>query len=416
MSRARAKLAEVVTAAAADDSIDAFAGRDAQPDERAPRRWHRATELGQFLAVAATLPWVSLRIGDGNGDEIARLPVGGVVVLTAASGAGKSSLALDLAIRHALDIGPVVYLSRELDAAEIAGRIVGNRRGLSWEEALRAGDTPDAANALAMPRLAVLSDDGPGLEDTQAAIAAMAGEFPGEPIMVVADYVQILAGDGRDERARVANIAEALRRFAKAHRVLVIAISQTSRNASVQLRKGEMVGADTATSGAESAQIERGAYVTIAIGEAHAREDGTTDVAMSIGKGRFGGGDRVIPCSFDGRTGRWRVTGTAVSGAEHKAARDAAAADRAIDEASLMIRTALADGPEPMTRADLATRLRRRPAVVGAAVAALLAAGSIVEVRPKVGRKGRGWPVWTADKAAAAGLEVVPDASPGAGR
>ena len=225
--------------------------------------------------------------------------------------------------------------------------------------------------------------------------------------MVAFDYLQILEGDGtaRDERTRIAGIAEAVRRFAKRTPALVLAVSQSSRAGANALRKGDVVGADTATTGAESSQIERGAYLTIAIGEAVARADGSTDVSLSIGKSRFGVGDRVIPCSFDGATGRWRVTGPAVTAADHRAARAADKDAGKVATAGLAVLGVLSSSAEPMSgrRIREATGLKRDHVIQ--AIKSLAKAGAVVEV---AGRKEGGrWPLWTPDRAAAAGLQIV---------
>lgn len=415
----RADLAHAVMAAEADAADDAIAARDAQPDEcpepPMPIRY-RASEAFAFLEEERGRPWIPISIGDGPDDTIAELPVGAVVPITAASGAGKTTLALAMAVRHALDRGPAIFVSRELSHAETFARVVGQRRGIAWGEAMRAGASDDAHSALdPLVRLVVLADDDASLGKCEATVAAMRVECPDQPIVVVLDYVQLFSADdpAREERLRVAAVAEWIRRFAKRARVLVIAISQSSRAGANALRKGELVGADTATTGAESAQIERGAYLTIAIGEAVDR-DGSTDVSLSIGKSRFGGGDRVIPCSFDGATGRWRVTGASVTAADHRAARSADKDERDVDTIAAAIRTKLADADAPMTRTALAETLGRRGEMVRRAVERLRAdpATGVVECRGVAGHRGRGLPVWTRARATAAGLEIVEGGAP----
>ena len=404
-------------AADSEASIDAFAARDDEPAPALPPIRYRAPELVGCLADIAKLAWVPIRIGDGRADEIASLPIGAVVPITAASGAGKTTMTLAALVSHARDRGPAILVSRELSHAEVAARIVGMRRGIAWADVMRAGDTDDARTALSsLPRLVVLADDDATIGKAEATVAALRAEFPDQPVVVAFDYLQILDGDGtaRDERTRIAGIAEAIRRFAKRAPALVLAVSQSSRAGANALRRGEAIGADTATTGAESSQIERGAYLTIAIGEAVARDDGSTDVSVSIGKSRFGVGDRVIPCSFDGATGRWRVTGAAVTAADHRAARAADKDDREIETMAAAIRTKLADATAPMTRTALAKDLARRDKDVRRAVDRLLAAPStgVVECRGVPGHRGRGLPVWTRAKATAAGLGVVEGGAP----
>ncbi len=415
----RAELTAAVVAAEAEAADEAIAARDAMPDEGPPpppRIRYRAPELVAHLAAIADLAWVPIRVGDLPDDEIARLPVGAVVPITAASGAGKTTLTLAVLVHHALDIGPAVLVSLELSHAEVAARIVGIRRGISWSEAMRGGDSDDARRALdALPRLVVLAEDDATISKAEAAIAALRAEHPDQPIVVAFDYLQIMEGDprARDERAKVAAGAESIRRFAKRAQVLALMISQSSRAGANALRKGESIGADTATTGAESSQIERGAYLTIAIGEAVARDDGSADVSLSIGKARFGGGDRVIPCRFDGASGRWRVTGAGVTAAEHRANRDADRDSGRVEAARLAVLGKLGTAPGPMSKNEVAVGITvggiKREHVYRA-IGLLLGSGELVAVAGR--KRGGAWPVWTPDRAAAAGMRTIDKGAP----
>lgn len=406
-----------ITARAARDQQDDEAPvPDDQPDDEAPPLRHRAPDGPALIRERASLPWVALRVG-ADRFEIARARAGQVVVLTAASGAGKSSLAIEMVWRHAADIGPAVYVSCELDADEVFARIVGQRCDESWPAAL-TDRVPhaDQERALDLPRLVVVDGDDASLDGAARAIVRLRAEFPDQPILVVVDYLSILPVDTgqRDERIRVAHVAESVRRWTKQQGVVVLAVSQTSRAIAGKLRDGEIVGADTASTGAESAQIERMAAVTVAIGATARLDDGTDSVRISTGKGRMGGGDRVIPAVYDGRTGTWRVTGPAVSGAEHRAGHEATATARRVELARLAIPSLLARAPAPMSRAAIKLSLGGHNTTITAAVAALIAdpTSGVVEVRAK--RTGPAWPVWTRDHATAAALEIVPQAIGGA--
>jgi hypothetical protein len=409
---ARLAIAELQRTAAAEASIDAIAARDVDsPEEiaaatRPPVRVY-GPDLRAYLTAAAKVPWVDLRIADRT--TIATVPVGGIVVLTGASGAGKSSLAIDVAIAHAVDVGPVVYVSTELSHAEVAARIVANRCGLPWDHTLTAGgDTADAVRALDdLGRLVVLADDDATTAHMVAAVEALRLAHPDVPIFVVCDYLQNLRDleAGRDERSRVSAGAEGMRRAAKEHRFASLIVSQTSRPAGTALRKGEMVGIDTATSGAESSQIERGAYVTLSLGDVRPGPgDGDWQVAMSIGKERFGRGDAVQECVFHGPTGRFRAVGQRIPASEYRAGRDAARDSGAIDTLKLAILAALDRSDAPMSAAGVKACVTGRSAAKSAAVAALLGDGSAVRVLTR--KSGGAWPIWTPDRAAAAGLRT----------
>lgn len=402
---------------AANQSIDALADHDRELDPEpeqqleAPLRY-RAPDLVGVIASRSMLPWVSLRIGDDL-TEVVSARAGQVVVLTAASGAGKTSLAVEWAWRHALDTGPALYVSCELDADEVGARIVAQRANRSWRDALSSRVPYDEQQAaLDLPRLVVLDDDRATLAVAEEAVERMRAECPGQPILVVVDYLSILPSDddAREERVRVSRVAERIRRWAKRAGVTVVAVSQTSRAAAGALRKGEIVGADTASTGAESAQIERMAAVTIALGDVRRNEDGTDAVTISVGKFRMGEGDRVLPSEFRGRTGSWRATGPSVPAGQHQSEKDQDATKRRAATAKITIAAVIASSAEPISKLGLAEKLSIRRSVAAEAVEVLLddPESGVVEVRPSGRRNGRAWPVWTRERAEAAELNIVP--------
>src|SRR5690606_5690380 len=140
------------------------------------------------------------------------------------------------------------------------------------------------------------------------------------PIMAVADYGQILEAPGEGTRDRVAAVWREANRLARHYRAVVVMLSQMSRAASRAARAGERLGADAMDGGAETAAIERWSTLVLEIG-AVGEEDGAgwREVALSIGKGRMSGGDRVVPMRYHGAHGRWRVAGEARPAAEVRA-------------------------------------------------------------------------------------------------
>jgi hypothetical protein len=104
-----------------------------------------------------------------------------------------------------------------------------------------------------------------------------------------------------------------------------------------------------------------------------------------------------------------RVAGETRPASEVRAERIAERECDKADEAGLAILGLLGQSPLPMSRRAVREGVNRKAAVVTAAVAKLLADGAVVEVRDhRVGRAGGYWPIWTAERAAAARSEVVP--------
>jgi hypothetical protein len=280
-----------------------------------------------LLRERAKRSWVSLRLDDSADGEIVRVPTGSCVTLTASTGDGKSSLAIQLAWTHARHVGPAVYVSFELDAEEVFARVVAQRASASWEEALTGRVEPGAVErALDLPRLRVLDRaTNDYLDRLRLRVGAMRDQSPGEPVVVV-DYVQIVPGRdgiGGEQRGRVTEVVEDIRRAAKALDVVVVVVSQCSRDAARRLHVGASTGDRTTDAGAETAQIERAAQVTLALGDRGRVDDDVSTMTLSIGKNRMGKGDREIPLTYNGRTGVFGIAGPAVAGAVARAARAA---------------------------------------------------------------------------------------------
>jgi replicative DNA helicase len=139
-------------------------------------------------------------------------------------------------------------------------------------------------------------------------------EFPDVPIVIGVDYIQAIDGEARDPRAQVSSISKKLRKLAKWLGAVIVCVSQTSRGNREALRSGTAVGADTVTMGAETSQIERDAYVTMALGNLELQTDGTTKMDLNIGKTRMGQGDRVYKLIYDGASGSFAMIGDVRSG------------------------------------------------------------------------------------------------------
>ncbi|MCX5747912.1 MAG: AAA family ATPase [Proteobacteria bacterium] len=373
--------------------LDSVVGATDQDGNATKPRWHRAPSLVAVILDRAREPWVPLTLG---GDEIAKVRAGGIAVVMGPTGAGKTSLVAGLLVHHARELGPVVVLSRELPADELAARAIGMQCDASWIDVLIGNVSRfDMDRVLNLPRMVVLERRDATLAQLNVAIVAMKAEHPTEPVLVAVDYVQILESDECETRAKVADVIAQIDDIAREHRVVVLAISQMSRASSRAARNGESVGADSTDGGAESAAIERVASITLAIGSSsEEREDGTRAVDLSIGKGRMTGGDRVIPMSYLGRSGLWRVAGDARPAGDVRAERQGARDVAKQTAAELAIMGAAAKATEPKTREDMTAVAACTKSVRRLAMAALLGRGELVEVQKKKPRS-RAWMVCT---------------------
>lgn len=380
--------------------------KNAADDKPPPQRWRRARDVVDEIEARKSEPWVPLSLGC---ETIAEVRAGGIALLIGASGAGKTSCAACLLLEHARDHGPAVSCSIELPADEWVARAIGTRCETSWRGVLR-GELPPQHMRDALPeRLVIIDREHASLAELERAIEAMQSEYPDEPILAAVDYVQLCGADDDDEiRPRIGKVMRQIDSIARRRRTVVIALSQGSRASARGLSSGERIGADTTDAGAEAADLERWSTLTLAIGKlADPSEDGTRASEIHIGKSRMGDGDRVLPARYDGRSGRWRVTGESRSASEVRTERATQRDEAKVTNAAHVIVGVLGGSSEPMSARMIrqATHINRD--VVNAALAVAQGDGRVVRVRGK--KSGGIWPLWTPDKAAEHGVGVVPE-------
>lgn len=412
MQRARAEIVRaaklVATEADKGEALDECAAslrRAADEADRALRttfrRGRRWDAIVDEIYRRAADPWVALRLGM---TALVELRIGSYAVAIGPEGAGKSSLMLQILMQHERDVGPAILVTPELDADEAGARAIGQDRGASWREVLEGKVPRDQLRPRA--RFSVLEREDATIRHLETEVAALSEEFPNEPILVAWDYLQASPGDGEGERLRIAKISTDLRKAAKRLRCVIIGVSQSSRDGAKKLTSGELLGAEASRTGAESSQIERDAYATIAIGDNHTRDDGTESRSISIGKNRMGAGDVVFTSVYDGRTGHWRIEQAARPAAEVRDERKGRDQAAAVGNAEVLVLDYLQKSSVPVTRDLLREVTKIKKEHVGKAVASLLARGDIVEVDRKMPRS-RSYMLWTRAQADAAGVGVV---------
>lgn len=372
-------------------------------------RWLDAEQLADSIEATKDEPWVELRLGNFL---LVRVRLGGIPLLNGGTGSGKTSLAASLLLEHTRLNGPAIVWSLELPGDELAARAIGIRTGRSWEDVLRGGVDRAAMVEALGPRLRVIPRRIQGrattLADVAAAIADYRVRFPGQPILLAIDYVQIVDSQEREIRLRVSDAMARIDDLARSSRVVALVLSQGSRASSRGLKSGELLGHETTDAGAEAAALERWSTTTIAIGgHGPVGDDGVCDVPISIGKGRMKKGDVVHPARYHGESGRYWLAGEARPAADVRAEKATAREAKNVSTATHAIRDLLGKAAAPMPRRSIRADLGLNDAVVLAAVKALLSDpdSGVVEVGPPV--RGH-WPVWTRDRAQAAGRVIRP--------
>jgi replicative DNA helicase len=160
---------------------------------------------------------------------------GQLVLLGARPSVGKSALGFGIGLHVAEQAGPVLVVSAEMGAVELATR--GLAGGGVASDRLLSGrlDDVDFARLRArrdhLARLPVFVDDAPGV--TVGAIRARARRqaAAGGLALVVVDYLQLVGSEGRRERREleVAEVSRGLKALARELAVPVLALCQLNR-------------------------------------------------------------------------------------------------------------------------------------------------------------------------------------------
>ncbi len=375
---------------------------------RAPPGGRRLVDIIPELARNRERP--VFKTGLPQVDDLAPLMGGHVVVLIGGSGSGKSTLTLQIAQHHAITLGPSLMISLELSGPELGARIISRECNVAWFAALR-GDIGDGTmrQILANDRMRIVDDFAATPSMIRNHVLALQREYPDQLILVVIDYVQILEAEGRDERERVKRAIEGLRSLAKDLGVVLLLVSQSSREGARKLRAGDAVGTEASTTGAESSQIERAAYVTLSLGEMADNIDGIGPVVvnLSIGKARMGRGDRVIPLEYDGKRGAWSEVGEVVTAAKHRADKSDKKSGKRVIELGHAVAEFLSRSDKALSGAQIREGLGCNNALLTAAVKALLEEPESRVVRVQGKKSGGTYPLWTPAKAEAAGITIL---------
>lgn len=364
------------------------------------------------LIDGAKVPPLVLSV-PGAAGELIRVRAGEFALLIGGSGSGKTTLGALLARIAAANGVTVIFVSCELPGTTLLARMVAQALdGWSWDDVL-AGRVPPENLAQAIEGaegLRVLE----GAEATLANLCRALGQVKGRALVVI-DYIQIFglgesSGAARDERLRIASLVEELRRCLQATGASGLILSQASRTAARGMRRGEVVGSDTMDAGAETAQLERAAAVTLAIGSmGEVGPDGTAAVTLSIGKNRYGGGDRVIEARWNPASGRWRVDADSKPAAAALAERQAENTETRNNTLRTAVIGLVAESDRPLTRKEIEQKLGKlnlrvraidKRQAIDDAISSTTEDGRHPLV--EVSGPGRSRPVWTRERAAAA--------------
>jgi replicative DNA helicase len=237
-----------------------------------------------------------VRCGIDSVDRIAGgLMPGELEVIAARPGNGKTSLAMQIAMKTAEFDRPVLFVSLEMKASELIGRVLCGSAGVSSRDlrqgAIDAGRLDGAVAELEDLPLTIFAPPTASMRQIRAT-AKMQKAQSGLELLIV-DYIGLVKP--RDRRLprteQVAEITGAMKRLAKELELPVIALCQLNRQAD---------GATPSLSHLrESGAIEQDADVIVFL-----HRERKDEFELIIGKHRHGSTGR-FPVTFDGASTRF---------------------------------------------------------------------------------------------------------------
>ncbi|QYN17469.1 DnaB-like helicase C-terminal domain-containing protein [Amycolatopsis sp. DSM 110486] len=228
-------------------------------------------------------------------DDLLNVNVGGLVVVGARSGVGKSVFAAQLARHYVFDKAlPAVFFSLEMtrrqlyerDLAALAGVPLGSAEGkVSLDDFQRHKLVKAAAKYEAEGAL-LFYDDTPhiSLAHIRSTLSQMRHQW-GNPGLVVVDYIQLMDLPRRDrEDQAIGEVTTALKEMANEFQCIIIAVAQLNRKA--EERPG---GVPQSSDLRGSGQIEQDADVIFLLHDAGKYDEARTgEVDIWLAKQRKG--------------------------------------------------------------------------------------------------------------------------------
>lgn len=349
------------------------------------------SELPPLIGAAALTAGPPVRTYATGWAELDALIGGGVktrqlLVVTAPPGDGKSALAIEVAGLLSLQI-PVLYVSTELEGAELAARKAAPILKRPWTELVSTDSAAAIAEALVGQKIYVIGCDALPMDSNEAlakiityaqAIAVEHGIAPA----IWVDYLQDLARGDEDTRAKVGQLAAQLRAIAQVLDCAVLAVCSVSRAyygaaKAEALRQSEDARVYLATA-KESGDVDYAAATVVFLDVAPEAQDGQRPCRAAVAKCRHGRAG-FAGMRFDGRLGAWRADPGAIS--EVLSSSETVSTARASEYEAAAIAKARemeAAGMYPSRKAlEDALKIRRATAV--SAVGAALASGALVQ-------------------------------------
>ncbi|OUJ69924.1 replicative DNA helicase [Hymenobacter crusticola] len=170
-----------------------------------------------------------------------------LIIIAARPGMGKTSLALSIA-RHAAGQGiPGLFLTLEMDNAQLMRKLIATEAGYTTSQLQRGLLEHGLAEVESIQRkttvltsLPLYLDDTPSLSISEARAKASRMKADHQIGFIITDYLQLMQDESKNQRSReqeISAISRGLKMLAKELNIPIIALSQLSRD--VEKRGGD---------------------------------------------------------------------------------------------------------------------------------------------------------------------------------
>lgn len=182
---------------------------------------------GQDEALATGFPALDAKLSGG-------FRRGNLVIVAGRPGMGKTALAGCIALNAALSGVPTLFLSMEMADTELADRMIAIAGRVSLADILDGnmeGDAGDRilAGTARLHELPLIIDEQGGLSLFEIATKARSTKRLHGLGLIVVDYLQLAAGDGKNRNSELEVITRGLKSLAKELQVPIVSLSQLSR-------------------------------------------------------------------------------------------------------------------------------------------------------------------------------------------
>jgi len=258
-------------------------------------------DSGQTPYVRTGFPQLDKQLGGGMQNS-------GMYIMAARPGMGKTTLALSIAEWVAQTVGPVLFISLEMDSDQVTAKRIAARAKLNYQDVLSDTLTEEEYRRVSQAIVEIGKTPlivNAGSAATMAKIASMSRGRKGIKLVVV-DHFSLIQTSGRQDRVQeYTAVSNGLKRLARAMKIPILVLAQLNRANEKRSDKSPMLS-DLRETGA--AEQDADGVIMLHRPDYYDRDDSPENnaapvlVDVNVAKNRHGGTGHVS-LSFYRRTG-----------------------------------------------------------------------------------------------------------------